>query len=268
MFHKLFMSATPENAVREISIERITPSPYQPRYDFDTGELNALAKSISQLGLLQPVTVREFKDDYQLVCGERRLRAAKLAGLDYIPCLVTMLSDSEAAVACLTENLQRSDLNCFEQAEGIRRLIDEFGLTQQQAAFQLGLSQPAVANKLRLFKLSEEIRQKIIDSNLSERHARALLRADESIRDEILAAATKNKLTAEGIEKLIEERQNEEKTKRSYKKRSAAIGDVRLFFNTVEKAVRIIKLAGVNAETERIEQKGYIEYVIKIPQKK
>ncbi len=267
MLHKFFTAAEPENAVRELDPDLIKPSPYQPRCDFDTAELTSLAKSISQIGLLQPLTVRKADDGFELVCGERRLRAAKLAGLGRVPCLVVKLSDSETAVACLTENLQRSDLSCFEQAEGISRLIGEFGLTQQQAAFQLGLSQPAIANKLRLLKLTEPQRWRITHAGLTERHARALLRAGEEIRDEILTAAIEGSLTADGIDRLISERQEEEKRRRSYRRRAAAVGDVRLFFNTVEKAVRVMKLAGVNAETERKQEKGYIEYVIKIPSK-
>ena len=201
------------------------------------------------------------------MCGERRLRAARLAGLERVPCLVAELSDSEAAVACLTENLQRRDLSCFEQAEGIHRLSVEFGLTQQQAAIQLGLSQPTVANKLRLLRLTEDQRRRIVEAGLSERHARALLKADGVLREEALSAAIDDQLTAEGIEKFIEGRLEEEKRRRSYRRRAAALGDVRLFFNTVEKAVRVMKLAGVNAETERRQQDGCIEYVIKIPQK-
>ncbi len=266
MLKKIFEPIQQKNAVRDIPIGRIKTSPYQPRTDFVSNDISSLAKSISQLGLLQPITVREH-NGFELVCGERRLRAAKLAGLEVVPCLVAKLSDSEAAVACLTENLQRKDLNCFEQAEGIRRLICEFELTQQQAAVMLGLSQPSVANKLRLLKLSEEHRRQIIENGLTERHARTILSADESVRDEILAAAIEHKLTAEEIEKLIAEKANEQKRIRSYKKRATALGDVRLFFNTVEKAVRVMKLAGVNAQTERRQQDGCIEYVIKIPHK-
>lgn len=264
MFGSFFTPARPANAVREIGVSEIRPCPYQPRCEFDRQELEALAKSISQLGLLQPLTVREVGGEFQLVCGERRLRAARIAGLERVPCLVTDLSDREAAVACLTENLQRRDLNCFEQAEGIRRLIGEFGLTQQQAAVRLGLSQPSVANKLRLLRLSEDERRKIVESGLTERHARALLKTDSDLRTEALSAAIRDGLTAEQTERFIADKQTEEKRRQSYRKRAAAVGDVRLFFNTVEKAVRIMKLAGVDAQTERKQENGIIEYVIKI----
>lgn len=144
-------------------------------------------------------------------------------------------------------------------------MIEEFSLTQQQAAMQLGMSQPAVANKLRLLRLTDTQRQIILREGLTERQARALLRADEGLRDEALAAAVGQKLTAEGIERYIDELKTREKRRRSYQRRSAALGDVRLFFNTVEKAVKVMQLAGVKAETERKQNDGFIEYVIKIP---
>lgn len=256
-----------ESVIRSIPAEDIMPCRWQPRTDFDPAELSALAKSISQLGLLQPLTVRKTELGIELVCGERRLRAARLAGLKNVPCLVSELSDSAAAIACLTENLQRKDLSFFEQAEGLRMLIEEFSLTQQQAAVQLGMSQPAVANKLRLLRLTPEQRAVILREGLTERQARALLRAKDELREEALQAAIGQKLTAEGIERYIDELNSREKRRRSYQRRSAALGDVRLFFNTVEKAVKVMQLAGVNAETERKQNDGFIEYVIKIPER-
>ena len=264
---RIFQEKTDENPLRYIAAEKIKPCRWQPRTEFDSAEISSLAKSISQIGLIQPLTVRNVNGVTELICGERRLRAAKIAGLKFLPCVVSEMSDGDAAAACLAENLQRKDLSFFEQAEGIRRLIKEFSLTQQQAAVRLGLSQPAVANKLRLLRLTENERRKILENGLSERQARALLRTDGSLREKALDAAISQHMKAEDIEKFISEELAEEKKRRSYKRRAAALGDVRLFFNTVEKAVKVMQMAGVNAETERSSSGGVIEYVIRIPEK-
>lgn len=264
-----FLSAErPSAPLRTVAVDDIIPCRWQPRTDFDEADLSALAKSISQLGLLQPLTVREVGGATELICGERRLRAARIAGLRSVPCYITQMSDSEAAAACLTENLQRKDLSFFEQAEGIRRLISEFSLTQQQAAVRLGLSQPAIANKLRLLRLTDTERETVIRAGLSERQTRALLKAEGDVRRQAMTAAAEQHLTADDIEKYIDELTSQEKKRRSYRRRAAVLGDVRLFFNTVEKAVKVMQLAGVNAETERKSGGGVIEYVIRIPEKR
>lgn len=259
-----FLSRGGTDSICELPVDQIFPNRFQPRTDFDSTELLALAKSISQLGVLQPAAVRRTDDGYELVCGERRLRAARLCGLPTLPCVVVELSDSGAAAAALAENLQRRDLNCFEQAESFRRLIDEFGMTQKQLAVTLGISQPAVANKLRLLRLDPQLRAAIVRAGLSERHARALLSADEDARRRLLAETLEKELTAEGLEQLIADEQKKKRVEQSYRRRARSVGDVRLFFNTVERAVSIMKMAGVSAETEKRQQEGCIEYVIKI----
>lgn len=251
--------------VIEIQTDKIIPNRFQPRKDFDLSELMSLAKSISQLGVIQPLTVRKTEDIYELICGERRLRAAKIAGLKTVPCIISNISDSQSAMIALIENIQRQDLNFFEQAEGIKMLIEIYGITQQEAAIKLSLSQPAVANKLRLLKLSGNHREIIIKNNLSERHARALLRLKEERRSEVLNIICEKSLTAEETEKYISQLFKNDKIKESYMKRSAAVGDVRLFFNTVEKALNIMRLAGVDAKSEKKQEDGFIEYTIKIP---
>ena len=255
-------------AVVLIPIADISPNRSQPRRRFGGDELTALAKSISQLGVLQPLTVRRVENGFELICGERRLRAAQLAGLDSVPCIVTDVSDMRSALEALVENLQRSDLDFFEQAAGFKTLIERFGMTQQQAAVSLGISQPAVANKLRLLRLSDEHKAKILNFGLTERHARALLRLDEQKRGDALDVICDRQLTAESTEKYIDALLRQDKIKESYARRAGVLSDVRLFFNTVEKALSIMRLAGVEASSERIQSDGFIEYVIRIPEKK
>ena len=259
-------TAAPE--ILQIPVAEIHPNPSQPRKSFSAAELVSLAKSISQLGIIEPLVVRHDTVGYELICGERRLKAAKLAGLSRVPCIVCDISDLNAALFSLIENLQRQDLNFFEQAEGFRLLIEKFGLTQQEAALSLGISQPAVANKLRLLRLSERHRQIISDNNLSERHARALLRVGEEKRDEVLKVAIDRQFTAELLDRYIDAMHKKDKIKESYTKRSAAVGDVRLFMNTVEKALNVMRLAGVDAQAEKKQEDGYTLYVIKIAEKK
>ncbi len=253
--------------VVQIPISEIAPNRSQPRRRFSADELTKLAKSISQLGVLQPLTIRRVGEGFELICGERRLRAAKLAGLEAVPCIISDVSDKYSALEALVENIQREDLDFFEQARGLKLLIDNFGMTQQQAAVSLGISQPAVANKLRLLRLSDKHRAMILNYSLTERHARALLRLDEQRRDEALSLICERRLTAESTEKYIEALLKQDKVRESYARRAGALGDVRLFFNTVEKALNIMRMAGVDASSEKKQNEGYIEYVIRIPDK-
>ena len=251
----------------DVSVGEIVPSPSQPRKHFSTAELTSLAKSISQDGIISPLMVRRTGGHFELISGERRLRAAKLAGLRSVPCILVQSSDEKSQVIGLIENLQRSDLDFFEQAEAFSALIGKFSLTQESLAIRLGMSQSAVANKLRLLRLDKEEREMILSSGLSERHARALLKVtDKQLRAEILDKTVQNCWTVDRCEKYIDKILCENEEELKYKKRAVMLKDVRLFFNTVNKAVNIMKMAGVEAQTRRIDHKGYIEYIITIPQ--
>ncbi len=252
--------------VVEIPVGAIFPNPDQPRKNFNTEELTKLAKSISQDGIVQPLTVRRREGGYELVSGERRLRAAKLAGFRSVPCVVVDISDSRSAVIALIENIQRADLNFFEEAEAISALITKYGMTQEDCAIRLGMAQSTVANKLRILKLSPDLRKVIVSNGLSERHARALLKADENLREEVLIKIIKDGLTVDAAEKYIRTLEKNERVKQSYRRRSAALGDLRLFFNTVDRAVQVIKLAGVDAKVKKTKKDGFIEYVIRVPE--
>lgn len=251
----------------DISINLVKPNPNQPRQFFDPAQLTSLAKSISQDGIIQPLTVRKVNNYFELISGERRLRAAKLAGLRSVPCIIVDISDERSAVLALIENIQRSDLNFFEEAEAISILIKEYGMTQEDAAIRLGMAQSTIANKLRLLKLTSIERKMIISNNLSERHARALLKLDDAdMRHQVLVCIIENNLTVDKTEKYIASLETKEKIKASYKKRSPILRDVKLFFNTVNKAINVMKLAGVDAQVKKAHHDGMIEYTILIPE--
>ena len=248
----------------------IIPCPNQPRKHFDTYELQSLADSISANGIIQPLTVRKTDaGKYLLIAGERRLRAAKMAGLRRVPCVLHRTSDLVASLYAITENMQRADLNCFEEALAIQSLINDFRLTQSEVAVQLGMANSTVSNKLRLLKLSDDIQNRIVSSNLTERHARALLRLSPEQRDGAL-----DKIIAEGLnlsqtEELIESILNpviEEVSEKPPVKpvRKSAIGDIKLFSNSLSKLLCTMQNAGITANSRKHETEKYIEYKVRI----
>ena len=187
----------------KLSPDKILPNPSQPRKVFQEEELEGLAQSIAENGLLQPVTVRRENGAYYLIAGERRLRACKLAGLKEIPALVADCEPEDSAVLALLENLQRKDLQMFEQANAIVNLLREWQITQEEAAKRLGMSQSYLANKIRLLKLSPEEQEEIVKHHLSERHARALLRVDDmTLRQKLLATVIERGLNVAQTEEL------------------------------------------------------------------
>lgn len=243
----------------------IQPNPDQPRREFSYEKLLELAQSIDENGLLHPISITFRGDKPMLVAGERRLRAAKIAGMREIPCIEVEANGSRAALLTLIENLQREDMNCFEEAEGIKRLISIHGLTQEEAAHQLGCAQSTIANRLRILKLSLEEREIIIKEGLTERHARTLLRLEEgSKRMGALLRMVQGRLNVAQSERLIDEILEETKTEKR-KKPMPLIRDVRLFINTVSHAVDTMRRSGIDASAEKIETEEYIEYLVRIP---
>lgn len=253
------------NKVVQIETDKIIPNPYQPRREFD--DLEGLAQSILQNGILQPLTVRREKGEIELVSGERRLRAAKMIGMETVPCIIVEMNGRNSAVMALIENIQRQDLSVFDEAEAIAKLIDFYGMTQEDAATKLGKSQSTIANKLRILKLDEETRSKITEYGLTERHARALLKLPEERRCEVVETVHNRNLNVEATERLIETMLNKQLEAESLRKRSAVFKDVRLFVNTINKAVEMMKAAGINADSKKIQQEDFIEYIVRIPTK-
>lgn len=257
-----------DQKIKQIPVQYIVPNKSQPRAEFSLYELQELADSIRANGVLQPLTVRKRSaQEYELVTGERRLRASKLAGLTTVPCILISCDDERAAVLALLENLQRVDLGPFEEAEGICRLIATWGVTQEEAARRLGKKQSTIANKLRLLKLTEPEREMIVKTGLTERHARALLRIqDDSLRisalQQIIEKNLNVKQTEEFISRLLEHLEMREK---KISKRTVVIKDVRIFMNTIQKAVSTMRLSGIPAVTAQNETDDYIECVVRIP---
>ncbi len=263
-----FLNFTKEklvNKVIEISIEQIIPNPYQPRTDF-CEDITALAESIAQNGILQPLSVRKKDNAYELIAGERRLRAAKMCGFTVVPCIVYDISDRHSAVLALVENIQRQDLSFFDEAAAIEKLITHYGMTQEDAAAKLGRAQSTIANKLRLLRLTEKERELITQYGLTERHARSLLRlGSPQDRLFILEKIIKNNLNVERSERLIDEFIGSERNKVSYKKRSVVFQNVKMFVNTINKAVETMQAAGISADSRKIQSEDYIEYRVRIP---
>ena len=263
-----FLNFTKEkliNKVVEISIEDIIPNPHQPRTGF-SDDITGLAESIAQNGILQPLSVRKKEGRYELIAGERRLRAAKICGFDVVPCIIHEVSDRHSAVLALVENIQRQDLSFFDEAAAIEKLITHYGMTQEDAAAKLGRAQSTIANKLRLLRLTERERELIIHYGLTERHARSLLRlGSPDDRLFILEKIIKNNLNVERSEHLIDEFIGSQRSKVSYKKRSAVFQNVKMFVNTINKAVETMQAAGISADSRKIQNEDYIEYRVRIP---
>ena len=249
----------------KMSPDKILPNPSQPRKVFQEEELEGLAQSIAENGLLQPVTVRRENGTYYLIAGERRLRACKLAGLKEIPALVADCEPEDSAVLALLENLQRKDLQMFEQANAIVNLLREWQITQEEAAKRLGMSQSYLANKIRLLKLSPEEQEEILKHHLSERHARALLRVDDmTLRQKLLATVIERGLNVAQTEELAAAALQPKKPA-GKRKRTFIAKDIRLFINTIDHAVDAMKTAGIPAQTEKKETEEYIECTVRIP---
>ena len=255
------------NRLAEIPVMYIFPNKSQPRRFFEEEELSSLSNSIYRNGIIQPLTVRRISSvEYELVAGERRLRAAIMAGFNKVPCIIMKCSDNQSAVFALIENVHREDLNMFEEAEAIKRLILECRMTQDQIARQLGKKQSTIANKLRLLKLNEAEQKFIIENKLTERHARLMLRVDENERIDVLEKIVADSLNVTESEKYIENMHNKVYEKQSKRKNEKiVIKDVRIFINTLTKAFDTMKLSGVNAISNKIENDEYIEYSVKIP---
>ncbi len=254
-----------ENKILSIPQGDILPNPNQPRRRFDYDELEGLAQSIRANGILQPLLVRSLENEkYELIAGERRLRAARLIGLTKVPCIVNDISESDSAVFAVIENLQRQNLDYFEEAEALALLISDYRMSQEELCKKLGKAQSTLSNKLRLLKLNEEMRYKISRAGLSERHARALLSlTDEVQRARALSIIIDRHLTVNESESLIEQmlRKNEAPKRQILK----GFKDIRIFINTLNNAVDAIRKAGIDADSVKTETDEYVEYIVRIP---
>ena len=270
------VSGREDRVLRRIRISEIVRNPNQPRRYFDPEAIATLAESIRQYGVLNPPTVRRTGNGgYELVAGERRLRAARVAGLTDVPCLLINADGEDSSVIALVENLQRRDLDFFEEANGFKRLIEQFGLTQEEAARKVGKTQSAVANKLRLLRLSQQNMELIRCNNLTERHARALLRLnDEADRINVTNYIIEHELnvsrTEEYIDEFLKAKENPQPVveAESGKRVVRLFKDVRFFLNTLNRAVGVMVDAGIGATVKQQESDDGLTLTICIPHAK
>ena len=257
-----------EKRVLRLGVESIRPNPRQPRRLFDEGALRELAASIRRHGVVQPLVVRRRPDGWELVAGERRLRAARLAGLEWVPCVEAEVDERESALLALVENLQRRDLHYFEEAAAIAGYLRQTGATQEEAAAELGRSASAVANKLRLLRLSPACQALLLEKGLTERHARALLRLeDEEERLTAARRAAERGWNVAQMEQYVERRLQELQSTAPTGRRTYVLKDVRLFLNSVDRGLRIVREAGVEAKCLREDTDEEIVMTIRIPRR-
>ncbi len=248
-----------------LPVDAIAPNPYQPRQTFAREELDELAQSIRALGVLQPLTVRKGEGGWELVAGERRLRAARLAGLDKVPCLSVRVDGQTTSLLALVENVQRTDLDFWEEALALRRLLDTFHLSQEEAARRVGKSQSAVANKLRLLRLPPEVLARLRAGGFTERHARALLKLEGSpLLEQAVDLLEADQLTVAQTEALVESLLSPAPDA-PRKKPLFVLKDVRLFLNTLKRSMELMRSAGVNAQCRREDREDSILLTISIP---
>lgn len=259
--------------VKMINVDDIVPNPAQPRRSFTDEAILRLADSIRVHGIIQPLCVRKSDSAvgiYELVAGERRLRAAKRIGMREVPCVTVFADSEESAHMAIVENIQRENLNMFEQAEAMSSLMKIHCLTQEKIAEKLSCSQSYVANKLRLLRLPSEERDEILSAGLSERHARALLRIkNDEDRRAALKTVVRREMnvaqTEEYIDRLIEAEKKEKAREKLEKRTRLIIKDVKILYNTIDKAIETVRLSGIDVQTLRRENSKDTEIVIRIP---
>lgn len=259
-----------DTCIQHIPLSKIRPNPYQPRKNFEKVKLDELANSIKEYGVMQPITVRYINGtSYEIVAGERRLKASKLLGLETIPAIVINIADKDSAVIALIENLQRQDLNYLEEAEGYQNLMLDYNITQEELARKLGKSQSTIANKLRLLRLPNNTKRILIENNLSERHARALLKLpDENIQLDVINQIIKNGLNVKDTEDLIEleiQKILNKNLNSEGQKIKHFVNDVRVFTNTIKQAVDVMNDSGVAAKYFMEKKDNFYEIKINIP---
>lgn len=253
------------NKVILLPVDEISPNPNQPRKYFDKNALEELCQSILANGLLQPVTVRQREGgEYELIAGERRWLAFRQLGQAHIPSIVEECTDQQSSMLALIENLQRKDLNYFEEAAAIQRLMKDLDLNQQQISLKIGKAQSTVANKLRLLRFPPPLRELMLEAGLTERHARAVLKLPEGEAPRHIEHIIQNKLNVEQAERYIQECLH--KLEQTHPPtRLLIIKDMRIFLNSINKAVKLMQSAGIEVDSQKKETDEYVEMTIRIP---
>ena len=259
-----FLNRDRTGKVIEIEISKITPSRYQPRIKFDETAMEELTASIRENGLISPITVREVEDHYEIIAGERRYRACQNAGFETMPCYILSPSENQAAEMALVENIQREDLTAVEEAKSYIQIMRQTGMTQEQVAEKVGKSQSAVANKIRLLNLPDEIQKAVVEKKLTERHARALLALPQEKQKAAYHYIVDRNLNVRQSEAYIEKVAGTRKTHKRQKTkgftRSTQIG-----LNSVNQCVRMIKKMGIDVVTETEETLTDVRIIVRFP---
>ncbi len=252
-----------EKVYKQIDIDKIQANENQPRTVFDDEKIEELAMSIKENGLIQPLIVRKQNRNYQIIAGERRYRACKLAGLESIPCIIKDIDDKQMDTYAIIENIQREDLTPIEEANAYKTLIDTYGMNQTELANKVGKKQSTIANKLRLLKLSDNVKEALKSKQITERHARAMLSLDEQKQQKVLQEVVDKSLNVKQTEALINQvpkvkprKANPVKVSRNFK----------IAINTINQATALIQKSGVEVVSETEEKDD--EYVIILHVKK
>ena len=256
-------------SVAYIPVEDILPGQMQPRHHFSRQGLEELRDSIAQHGVLQPLTVRSRGERFELIAGERRLRAAKMAGLWEVPCIIMDVDMEKSGMIALIENIQRRDLDFIEEAEGIRELIRLFGLSQEEVARSLGKSQSSVANKLRILRLEQSVLDRLRAENLSERHARALLRLDSAGQQlealDFIIDQRMNVAAAEDYIARLAQPVQAAEHKKPLRRGLFVMKDVRVFMNSLNRSLDLVRQGGIDATLSRAETESDLVFTVRIP---
>lgn len=253
-----------------LELSALQPNKSQPRIDFNDAAIKSLAESIRENGILQPICVRRTGALYEIISGERRARAAKLVGMAEVPCIIMSVDDEQSAVLALIENIQRKDLSYFEEALAMEKLISVYGITQEVAAERLGKAQSTVANKLRLLRFTDTERTLLINGNLSERQARALIRIPEPhIRMTVLERVVAGRLNLDQTEKLVNDvlagKEINRKSEKKKKPKNPFPTAPRLYMNSINQLIKRMKESDIPCETVTNKSDTYYEYIIKFP---
>ncbi len=261
-----FSDRNAKEEVRRIPVGEVVPNPHQPRTIFDDDRIDELCQTIKTHGIIQPIVVRVRNEKFEIIAGERRWRAAKKLGMDYIPAIVKEFNDSQSASIALIENLHRENLSAIEEAAAYQQLIELHGLTQESLAQRLGKSQSTIANKIRLLHLGSKVKQAMLDRLITERHARALLSLDsEELQEKVLEDIVSKELNVKQTEARVKYYNESAKIKKT--KRFSFSKDIRLALNTIRQSVEMVSESGLKIVTDERDLDDHYEFVIRIPKK-
>lgn len=268
-----FTEKTDSEEIRQIPIDQIVPNPYQPRTVFDDEKIEELCQTIRTHGLIQPIVVRIRNNQYELIAGERRLRASKKIGMEKIPAIIKEFNDTQTASIALIENLQREGLTAIEEAVAYQKLIDLHNLTQESLAQRLGKGQSTIANKLRLLHLPQQVQDALLARKITERHARALIalkdaETQEKLLQEIIDRDWNVKQTETRVKQILESVNKQPEEKESKPKWRAFSRDARIAINTVRQSIDMVLQSGLPVETDEEDTEEFYQFTIRIPKRR